>query len=259
MLHHSIRVEDIVIGERHRALSEDAVARLATSMTELGLQQPISVRMVDEMEIDGELTAGVPILVAGAHRLAAAKFLGWSHIDCIEVADDELRAELWEIDENLMRAELSPAQQAQHLSRRKAIWEALRNPDNLSQFVGRGNVGFASETAVVAGVDTRTVQRDLARADALGPDLKLIAGTSLDKGVEMDALAKMSPAKRHELAARAHAGEQVSARPVINDKMVILNQANAIIAAWNRACPEARDMVREHIDQPVFDRSRAAG
>ena len=255
MLHHSIRVEDIVIGERHRALSEDAVARLAGSMEEIGLRQPISVRIVEEMEIDGQLTAGVPVLVAGRHRLAAAVILGWSHIDCVEVDDDALRAELWEIDENLIRSELSPAQQAEHLFRRKEVWEALQSSGNTVPT----NKGFAASSAEVAGLTKRSINEHIARADALGPDLKLIAGTTLDKGVEMDALARLPPAERHEMARRAAAGEQVSARPVINDKMVILNQANAIIAAWNRACPEARDMVREHIDQPVFDRSRAAG
>src|SRR3569623_706808 len=37
----SIKVGDIEIGERHRALSADAVQRLAVSMKELGLRQPI--------------------------------------------------------------------------------------------------------------------------------------------------------------------------------------------------------------------------
>lgn len=260
MQQHRIRVEDIQIGERHRALADEAVDRLSASMAILGLIQPVSVRLVEEMEVDGELTAGVPVLVAGRHRLEAAKRLGWSHIDCIEVDDDQLRAELWEIDENLMRAELTPAQQADHLSRRKIVWELIQESDaNRTTFTGRGNTGFASETAEKAGIDKSTVTRQIARADALGPDIKLVAGTSLDKGVELDALAKMPAAERAPIIAAAQRGEQVSARPVLNDKMVILNQANAIIAAWNRACPEARDIVREHIDAPVFDRTRAAG
>jgi hypothetical protein len=33
------------------------------------------------------------------------------------------RRELWEIDENLIRAGLTPAQEAKHLERRKELWE----------------------------------------------------------------------------------------------------------------------------------------
>jgi ParB family chromosome partitioning protein len=132
------------------------------------------------MMLDGHLTAGVPVLVAGAHRLAAAKALGWSHINCIEVDDDALRAELWEIDENLMRSELSPAQQADHLARRKVIWEGLNSGKN---FPTKGRPkGFAGATATATGVSKSAVNLQVARATALGPDIRAVVGTSLDKG-----------------------------------------------------------------------------
>lgn len=51
----------------------------------------------------------------------------------------------------------------------------------------------------------RDVQRHLARADALGDDLTAVAGTSLDKGVELDALKAMPPEQRAPLIARAQA------------------------------------------------------
>ena len=112
-----VYIDSIQIGERHRALSEDAVQRLARSMADIGLKQPISVRVVEEMELRGELCAGIPFLVAGAHRLAAAKSLGWSHIDCIEVEDDAITAEMWEIAENLNRHDLSKEQRDEHIRR----------------------------------------------------------------------------------------------------------------------------------------------
>ena len=58
----------------------------------------------------------------------------------------------------------------------------------------------------------QSIDRSLARAAALGRDLKVIAGTSLDKGVKMDALAKLAPDQRAGLIERAASGEQVSAR-----------------------------------------------
>jgi ParB-like chromosome segregation protein Spo0J len=252
-----IRVGVIQVGERHRALSDDAVTRLAASMAEIGLRQPITIRVADMMIVDGQEVECVPVLVAGRHRLAAAISLGWSHIDCLEVDDDALRAELWEIDENLMRAELSPSQQAEHLARRKEVWEALEVSGKISPKGGRPE-GFASQTAKASGVDKKTVTTAIRRASAIGPDIKLVAGTSLDSGVELDALARMSEAERRPLIARAAAGEAVTARAPINDYDVIEKQVDAVMAAWNRACPEARDRVRELIDAPVFDNTRSA-
>lgn len=206
----------------------------------------IATQIAEEMIVDGQMCNGVPVLVAGAHRLAAAKALAWSHIDCIEVDDDDLRAELWEIDENLMRAELSPAEQAEHLSRRKEVWEALRvSEQNVPKRQGRPD-GFAGESSTATGQTKQHINRQIARAEALGPDLKVIAGTSLDKGVELDALAKLSASQRAPIIAAAAAGQQVSARDLVEVKDaldVVKDQADAIVRAWNRACPEARQLV----------------
>lgn len=254
---HSIRVDDVVIGERHRALSESDVERLAVSMAEIGLQQPISVRIVDEMVIDGDLTAGVPVLVAGRHRLECARRLGWSHIDCIEVENDELRAELWEIDENLMRAELTAAQEADHLSRRKRLWKEInKGGKKIATPGGPQEVGFAADTAARIGQSKPAINAKIAIANKLGPDLHLVAGTSLDKGSELIALAKMAEPERHALAARAAAGETVTAVTAVD---VTAAQFKSLMAAWNRAGQAARDLFIAEIDQPVFDRTRAAG
>lgn len=222
---HSIRVDDIQIGERHRALSEDAVARLAASLSDIGLRQPVSVRIVEEMEVDGDLTAGVPILVAGAHRLAAAKSLSWSHIDCIEVDDDAIKAEMWEIAENLHRLDLTKEQRDEHIRRYAELLsakaEVSRQTDAKPKSGPQGGrpQGVASQVAEETGLSVRTVQR------ALSPK----------------PLAEVVP-----IAARSQ-------------EDVILTQANAIIAAWNRACPEAREIAMDQMDGgPVFDRSRAA-
>lgn len=252
---YSIRVESVEVGERHRGLSDPAIGSLSGSMKEIGLQHPITIRIVEEMEIDGEMVSGVPVLVAGAHRLEAAKRLGWTHIDCIEVDDDALKAELWEIDENLMRAELTAAQEAEHLARRKRVWKAINKGGKKIPTSTTGQkADFASDTAASVGQTKRAINAKIAVANKIGPDLQLIAGTSLDKGTEMAALAKMAEPERHELAARAAAGEDVSAIPVED---VIDKQLKALMAAWNKAGPEAREMFIAKIDRPVFDQTRA--
>jgi ParB family chromosome partitioning protein len=86
----------------------------------------------------------------------------------------------------------------------------------MNKSMGRGdandNLSFASETSKATGRDRRTIERAAARGAALGDDLVDIAGTSLDKGVELDALAKTPEDERKALIERAKAGEKVSAR-----------------------------------------------
>ena len=65
-------------------------------------------------------------LIAGAHRLKAAKALGWTSIAATTLDDiDADQAKLAEIDENLIRAALSPAEEAAHLAARKAVYLKL--------------------------------------------------------------------------------------------------------------------------------------
>jgi hypothetical protein len=45
-----------------------------------------------------------------------------------------------------------------------------------------------------------------------------------------------------------------------HEQTLVLSQASAIIAAWNRACPKAREIAMDQMEGgPVFDRTRAAG
>lgn len=197
-----------------RPLITEAVDKLAASIREVGLIQPISVRCVPVM--DGGVAVDGYQIVAGHHRVAAARALGWTEIDAIIVdAGEHLQAELIEIDENLCRAELTASQRAQAIRRRKQIWEALHpnSVQTLDEKKDRGRpTEFATETAKVSGQSRSGIYQHLARADAIGDDLERVTGTSLDKGVELDALAKLPETDRKDLIARAEAGEEVSAR-----------------------------------------------
>ena len=64
-------------------------------------------------------------LIAGLHRLEAAKLLGWAEIDCTVTSLDGLQAELAEIDENFIRNDLSALEHGEMLLRRKEIYETL--------------------------------------------------------------------------------------------------------------------------------------
>ncbi len=210
-----IRVDEVVVGERLRPLSEATVAEIAASMQRLGQLQPISIHQPDD----------TPYLVAGHHRLAAAKLLGWAKIKATvlpaDMAADDIK--LAEIDENLARAELSPAQRSAHMEARRAIFERINGPAKANsaraanKTMGRGDVTanlaatFVQDTASTTGQSERGIRRDIQRARAI-PQIADLAGTSLDTGAELDALAKLPAERQAALIERAKAGEQVSAK-----------------------------------------------
>lgn len=163
------------------------------------------------------------------------KELGRSVVECVVYDVDDLHAELMEIDENLARAELSPAQEAAHILRRKEIWAKINAEESETicstlPKTGRGNKQFAAEIAEVTGASKVDMNRKIRRARDLGQDIHRIVGTSLDKGVEMDALLKLPKPERAELIERAAAGEQVSARP-LKEKAKTALEAMAVIEA----------------------------
>ena len=63
--------------------------------------------------------------------------------------------QLWEIDENLMRAELGPAETATHLKRRKKLWQEKQRQEVSAQVEpkpqGGRPEGFAKDTESKTG------------------------------------------------------------------------------------------------------------
>ncbi len=126
-----VQLAQIRVADRLRlALDEATVATIAGSMAELGLQSPVLLRPwraagAEGSDAWGREDAGLFALVAGAHRLEAARRLGWAHIEAliVEGTPDEVR--LIEIDENLARAELTVLDRARFLATRKRIYLRL--------------------------------------------------------------------------------------------------------------------------------------
>ena len=85
-----IPISQIKVSEGRREADQEAVQELMDSISRVGLLNPITV--------DQEYT-----LIAGLHRLEAAKLLGWSEIECTVSSLEGLLAELAEVDENVVR------------------------------------------------------------------------------------------------------------------------------------------------------------
>jgi ParB family chromosome partitioning protein len=96
----TIAIEFVSVPDGRREVRKGAVDNLATSLARIGLKTPITVRHFKDLD-DYEL-------VAGLHRLRAAQKLGWDEIPCWVLTDEpDDQARLWEIAENLHRAELT--------------------------------------------------------------------------------------------------------------------------------------------------------
>ncbi len=200
--------EIITVPDRLRALNQSKVDELAESMDAIGQQQPITVWLDDPDD-----AAQTLYLVAGAHRLAAAIKLGWDEINVILTEDmTEIDRQLWEIDENLMRAELSPTERGEHITRRAEIWNAIPEVGGATcathDASGRKKTpqqerGFAAETAAATGLSKATINRDLARTEGIIQELRdQIKGTHLDKGTYLDSIKGMElDAQREQVMA----------------------------------------------------------
>ncbi|OAB84660.1 hypothetical protein A4G21_16205 [Brucella intermedia] len=231
-------IDDIFIGNRHRNADGAKVAEIAKSIAEVGLMNPPAVCIRDEIVMDdGELCDGVAVLIYGRHRLAALKMNGEEYVECVVHDVDDLHAELMEIDENLARSELSPAEEAAHIARRKAIYEEIHpetkhggNQSPSGKFFHTDKASFVQETASASGKTDRAIRMAAARGRVLGHDIQRIVGTSLDKGVEMDALIGLPDEERENLISRAERGEKVSARPAPEPKPITADKALEIIA-----------------------------
>ncbi|EEX15798.1 ParB domain protein nuclease [Citreicella sp. SE45] len=165
-----LRVDQIVVRDRLRPVSEAGVAALTASISEMGvMKDPVHVRKVKHR-------GGEFVLMAGAHRLTAARQLGWEtvKVTCWTCTDDFAR--LMEIDDNLAGAELTALDTAVFLAERKRIYEKM-NPQTRAGVAGAAArwdasdiVSFACSTAEKFGMSKRQVERIIASGAHLGPD-----------------------------------------------------------------------------------------
>jgi ParB family chromosome partitioning protein len=165
-------VEYVVVRNRLRSVNLEDVARIAASIAEHGLQNPITVRPVvapptEEFPGGGEDT----ILVAGLNRLEAVKLLGWKMIPCTWFEGDDRQAEMWEISENLHRADLTTAQRNSWVKRYAELLGDIAGSDIMSDpaIDSRGQrksqqqtPGIATRIAAETGLSDRTIRRILA-------------------------------------------------------------------------------------------------
>ncbi|WP_299152021.1 ParB N-terminal domain-containing protein [uncultured Tateyamaria sp.] len=189
-----VSIELIDIGVRLRDVNEHRAEEYALSIEENGLHQAIVVRPTEVGRFD---------LVAGAHRLRAHELLGRDAIRAAVRDLDDDEADLVEVEENLLRRELTAAERAISMG----IWdEAFRakNPEyahggdrkSSDQDSKRQTLPHVSYREIMerkTGRSGRSNADDIALFKTLGVDaLRSLSRSSIaDNMVQLKAIAKL--------------------------------------------------------------------
>lgn len=234
----NVSVDEVVVPEGRRPLNVDAVKRLAESIREVGLQHPITVRLVD----------GKFILVAGHHRLEAVREIGDEVIRASILKCSEIDAKLIEITENLHRIDLSALDRAECIEewRRLTAAKVFEISNRLKTKQQPNDIGVR-KTAEALGIHVGTVSQARriaeiepaakeAGADLSHANLAIVASLpqeqQLAKVIEIKRASEF-PKEAVELSAEWRRGFE---------------------KWWNKAPdPADREWAREWIDRPLMD------
>lgn len=226
--------DEIIVPPRLRSgLNEASVASLAQSIQCIGLRVPLTVRW------DKDKGDDVIVLVAGRHRLEACKRIGLDLVDCVVFEGTETDARLWEIAENLHRAELTVQERAEHI----AEWVRLTREKQSAQVApieskradGRGHRKESGINAAVRelGIDRTEAQRAVKIA-SIAPEAKAAvaaAGISdnqsalLRVAAETSAENQLAAIKREREKSEAHKQNRQT------DRIIALTEAEQF-AVW---------------------------
>lgn len=242
----------IRVPPRLRGVDTDTVSALARSIAGIGLQNPVILRKHSE-------DPGLLILVAGAHRLEAVKELGWPRIEALVVDGPAEEFRLIEIDENLIRKELTPLDRARFLAERKAIYARLyrtagRGGDRRSAAYARdraqgpdSGISWAEETAELVGLSPRTLHRAVSIGEGLPRELAdaLAATPIAAREGDLFRLAQMSDEDKSSILRRLQAPNaspstlsQLLGPPSGASKATDFERLRK---AWGAAAPETRE------------------
>lgn len=185
-------IADIEVGARKRKLDESKVQSLAESFTSIGQLQPITVSRGDY---------GTYRLIAGLHRLEAAKSIGWEAIQATEFEGDEVAVELAEIDENLMRNDLTVLERGEHLARRQEL-VGFQHGGNRNSSVHGERLKTQQEISEEIGISASSARRSIQAARNIVPEVKdAIRNTEIaNSTTQLLELARLAPEKQVEVA-----------------------------------------------------------
>ena len=164
-------INTILIALKNRKVNPDKVKELADSILKIGLINPITITSNNT-------------LIAGQHRLEACKSLNYSEIECNVIeSEDKLQIELIQIDENLIRNDLTVLEQCDMLIIRKNIYEEMfpETRYGSNQYTKRGDPesgtptlheNFVTNTSQITNKSKSTISEEIQISRCLSSEVK---------------------------------------------------------------------------------------
>jgi ParB-like chromosome segregation protein Spo0J len=212
----NLMLNEIDVRETHRAIDEKAVSLLARSIKDIGLQYPITVVRGDGKRF---------ILVAGRHRLEAFRANGADRIPVYVVKLSPRDARMWEISENLHRAELTVTQRAEQIAEYAALAKEKREAERVLAQLGPKPQGGRPESGDrFAARDLGITRQEVQRAQAIAALPEQTKETARSLGYEDNQSALLVASKEQtpeaqiaalqDMAERGRVAPTPSARPL---------------------------------------------
>jgi ParB family chromosome partitioning protein len=230
-----IAIKNIIVPGNRRPIDPEKVAEIAASIKIVGLLCPIGVHQTLKEKLPDihepiSRSAFITTLVYGAHRLEAARSLGWKKITAVDVEDiDETRdldhsaLKMMEIAENLHRADLTTQQRNDHLAEWVALLEERKPISDAEQPIsskpGRKPSPAIAAAAKMSGLTAKTVK------EAIKTTVKAAADA-----------AELS-SKQRLAVARRPADQQLGAVAMMADIAKAVNKAADLAEAAAKAKP----------------------
>ncbi|MFQ3665553.1 MAG: ParB N-terminal domain-containing protein [Sphingomonadaceae bacterium] len=183
----SVPIASVEVGLRIRPVDQAWAEALSRFIAADGQLTPIEVCRLPGRQLW--------TLVSGAHRLEAARLLGWQTIRAVEVSNDAQERRVREVSENLLRRDLTPIDRSAFVGElyelararagggtpqqllAKARWgrqnrkAAKIEGDNASAILAQA-YDLTADAVERVGLSRRSVYRDLLLYKGLAPDLK---------------------------------------------------------------------------------------
>jgi ParB family transcriptional regulator, chromosome partitioning protein len=228
----TIPVAQVLVDHKRRALSRPAVRDLVRSIEEVGLINPITVLGANATAAQyGHVSYA---LVTGLHRLEAFRQLNRDEIPAVVVTLSDIDRHLMELDENLMRADLSDLERSEHLAARKGWYEA-KHPEasagakraaGMRAAAGRGNVAaesaatFVADTATKTGASERTIREDVQIAESIPEDVRdAIRETPLaESKTDLLAMARLPEDDQRAIVAEVDLNDKYAVRQAVAER-----------------------------------------
>lgn len=227
-----ITFDDIIVPEGRREVDSAVVKRLADSIDNVGLRHPITVRRRGEKYI----------LVAGRHRMEACRKLGREGVMATIVSMTNAEARMWEIAENLHRAELTKLERSDQIAEWVKLCDAERVSAQVEPKRGRPESGMNAASRDL-GIDRAEVQRSVQ-----------IAGITQEaKEAAQEAGIDDNQSKLLQVAKEAPERQVAKVIELKNNHVNVRTWRDDFERLWAKGTIDDHAWAREVIDGPVMD------